>query len=62
MPVASPCIKLCVMDDAAGHCAGCFRTLSEIAAWSAMDDDARREVLKRIEARKLRASPEKQRS
>lgn len=60
MPVASPCIKLCVMDEAAGHCAGCFRTLAEIAAWSALDDDQRREILKKIEARKSRASTEEQ--
>jgi predicted Fe-S protein YdhL (DUF1289 family) len=33
------------MDAASGLCTGCLRTLDEIAAWSVMDDDARRAVL-----------------
>ena len=32
------------MDPATGFCAGCFRTLSEIADWSLLDDDAKRQV------------------
>jgi predicted Fe-S protein YdhL (DUF1289 family) len=42
--VASPCISVCRMDEATGLCSGCQRTLDEIAAWSALDDDARRAV------------------
>ncbi len=42
--VASPCISVCRMDDATGLCIGCLRTLDEIAVWSELDDDARREV------------------
>ena len=42
--VASPCISVCRMDDATGLCIGCQRTLDEIAAWSELDDAARREV------------------
>ena len=34
----SPCISLCKMDEASGLCLGCLRRLSEIAAWSTMDD------------------------
>jgi predicted Fe-S protein YdhL (DUF1289 family) len=32
------------MDDATGLCIGCLRTLDEIAVWSELDDDTRREV------------------
>jgi len=48
----SPCINLCKMDPASGLCAGCFRTLDEIASWSAMDDRRRRAVLAAIAARR----------
>ncbi len=41
---ASPCISICRMDDATGWCEGCLRTIDEIAAWSLLDDDERRQV------------------
>ena len=41
-PVPSPCISVCRMDAETGLCAGCYRTLDEIAAWGGMDDDTRR--------------------
>ncbi|MDE2081341.1 MAG: DUF1289 domain-containing protein [Burkholderiales bacterium] len=55
--VASPCIGVCRMDAASGLCAGCLRTLDEIAAWSVLDESARRAVwralaLRRAEARR----------
>ena len=40
----SPCISVCRMDDATGWCEGCLRTLDEIAAWSVLDDAAKRAV------------------
>ena len=43
-PVPSPCISVCQMDAATGWCAGCHRTIDEIAAWSRMDDGAKRAV------------------
>ena len=43
-PVPSPCISVCRMDPRAGWCEGCHRTIDEIAAWSRMDDDAKRAV------------------
>jgi len=42
--VPSPCISVCRIDDATGLCTGCLRTLDEIAAWSVLDDNARRAV------------------
>ncbi len=53
--VPSPCINVCRMDAGRGVCVGCLRTLDEIAAWSTMDDDARRAVWRLIELR--RADP-----
>jgi predicted Fe-S protein YdhL (DUF1289 family) len=40
------------MDDASGLCAGCFRTLDEIAAWSRLSDDERRAVLAALPSRR----------
>lgn len=57
--VASPCVSACVMDARIGLCAGCHRTLDEIAAWSVLDDDARRAIVAALPGRKLAlAAPE----
>ena len=55
--VPSPCISVCRMDDATGLCAGCFRTLDEIAVWALLDDDARRDVWDAIRRRRAVATP-----
>lgn len=51
-PVPSPCTGVCRMDDDRGLCAGCLRTLDEIAGWSHLDDAERRAVLSRLPARR----------
>jgi prolyl-tRNA editing enzyme YbaK/EbsC (Cys-tRNA(Pro) deacylase)/predicted Fe-S protein YdhL (DUF1289 family) len=43
--VTSPCTDVCKMDPDSGLCLGCLRSRGEIAAWSGMDDDARRALL-----------------
>ena len=48
-PVPSPCVSICRME--AAVCEGCLRTLDEIAAWSTMADEHKREVWTRIEVR-----------
>ncbi len=50
--VASPCISVCVLDPATGWCKGCLRTIDEIAAWGALDDGAKRDVLARLPLRR----------
>lgn len=60
--VGSPCVNVCRMDEATGWCEGCLRTIDEIAAWGALDDEARRGVLRalgerRVQRRMLRAGP-----
>jgi predicted Fe-S protein YdhL (DUF1289 family) len=52
MAIPSPCIDICAVDAATGWCAGCLRTLDEIAAWGALDDDDKRGVWKRLPARR----------
>ncbi|MFO1316008.1 MAG: DUF1289 domain-containing protein [Burkholderiales bacterium] len=53
--VPSPCISVCAIDEATGLCAGCLRTLDEIAAWSVLDDGERRDVWVRIGVRRAQA-------
>jgi len=50
--IASPCTSVCRIDEATGWCAGCLRTIDEIAAWGSLDDQARRSVWKRLPARR----------
>lgn len=50
--IASPCINVCRIDEATGLCAGCCRTLEEIASWSSATDDEKRQVLSAVERRK----------
>lgn len=58
MDIASPCIKVCVVDPASGLCTGCGRTLAEIAAWSTLDAAERRRIMSELPARRLRAREE----
>ena len=50
--IPSPCINVCRMHPVTGWCEGCLRTLDEIAAWSALDDAAKRAVWKLLPARR----------
>jgi predicted Fe-S protein YdhL (DUF1289 family) len=49
--VTSPCVSVCRMEAATGLCAGCWRTLDEIAAWSRMSEPAKRAVWAKLPAR-----------
>ncbi|MCX7159161.1 MAG: DUF1289 domain-containing protein [Proteobacteria bacterium] len=54
MGIKSPCVEVCRMDPAKAVCAGCFRTLDEIARWRDMDDPEREAVLTAIALRRAR--------
>jgi uncharacterized protein len=54
--VKSPCISVCEMDPASGFCAGCFRTLDEIAGWISFSNEEKRNVLSRLRERRARAA------
>ncbi|WP_433704206.1 DUF1289 domain-containing protein [Paraburkholderia sacchari] len=47
----SPCINVCRMHEPSALCEGCLRTIDEIAAWSTLDDAAKRAVWDAIDAR-----------
>ena len=51
MTVASPCIKVCSIDPATGHCVGCGRSRREIAGWSRMTDRQRLLVIMALDNR-----------
>ena len=52
-PVASPCTRVCRIDDSSGLCIGCLRTLDEIVRWGSMDEAGRRRVRSALPARRL---------
>ncbi|NJO56431.1 MAG: DUF1289 domain-containing protein [Rhodospirillales bacterium] len=43
--IQSPCIGVCKMDAAKQYCRGCYRTLSEIAAWSSESKEGQLKIL-----------------
>ena len=47
----SPCVKVCVIHPAERICAGCHRTVDEIAAWSRMTPEARAAVMAELPSR-----------
>jgi uncharacterized protein len=49
--VSTPCIKICTMHPQAGLCAGCGRTLEEIARWGGMAESERLRIMAQLPAR-----------
>jgi len=56
--VESPCVSICVMDEATGWCIGCGRTLDEIARWGSTDQADRDAVVAELPARMERLGGE----
>jgi uncharacterized protein len=54
--VASPCINVCRMED--GLCAGCFRTIDEIARWANSSDADKRLILAAVSQRRIQRDPD----
>lgn len=50
-PVKSPCIEICVLNDA-DICIGCYRTAVEITDWSMLDDRRKAEVVENAARRR----------
>lgn len=50
--VASPCTKLCTIDAVTGLCAGCYRTLDEIAGWIDLPEQRKRTLLATLATRR----------
>ena len=50
--IASPCIRICTLDEGGELCLGCLRTIEEIGLWSQMADTARSQVLELVAVRR----------
>ena len=57
--VATPCVKVCVVDGESGLCLGCFRTLAEIARWAVLPEAERLALMAELPGRRGRIAPEK---
>ena len=53
----SPCTKVCTIDVATGLCAGCARTLAEIAAWGSLGEAERARIVRELPGRRRRTGP-----
>ncbi len=51
--IESPCVKICLIHPEARICIGCHRTAEEIADWSRMTPDRRREIMAELPGRSL---------
>jgi hypothetical protein len=58
-PIATPCIKVCVIDGETGLCLGCHRTLAEVASWARLTDAERAGIMSALPGRRGRIRPEK---
>ena len=57
--VATPCVKVCIVDGPTGLCLGCYRTLQEIGGWTALTDEQRAGIMADLTARRARIDPAK---
>ena len=57
--IASPCVRVCIVDGASGLCVGCLRTLNEIASWGSLSDAERAAIMAALPERRDRVSPAK---
>ncbi|HWE45112.1 MAG TPA: DUF1289 domain-containing protein [Caulobacteraceae bacterium] len=57
--IASPCIRICIVDGASGLCVGCLRTLPEIAGWGSFTNAERAEIMDALPARRDRVAPDR---
>lgn len=46
--IESPCVLVCMLDNATGWCLGCGRTGEEIAGWTQADPGRRKSILDQI--------------
>ncbi len=49
--IESPCVKTCVLHPEARICLGCYRTADEIAGWSRLSPETRREIMETLPQR-----------
>lgn len=49
--IESPCIKICAIHPTERICTGCFRTIDEIGAWSALSPEERTRIMAELPGR-----------
>ena len=49
--IATPCVKICVVDPVSELCIGCGRSPAEIAAWREMSPEERAGIMAGLESR-----------
>lgn len=54
--VTSPCINVCRMEN--DLCAGCFRTIDEIASWATVGDADKQQIVAAAEQRRIQRGPD----
>ncbi len=54
--IATPCVKVCIVDGASGLCLGCWRTLSEIGGWSGRTAAERAAIMEALPGREAAGS------
>ena len=52
--VPSPCVRICVVDEARDICRGCYRTLDEISKWASYSSEQKSALLEELAQRKAR--------
>lgn len=57
--IATPCVKVCVVDGESGLCMGCYRQLSEVAGWQRLSEADRARIMAELPGRRSRIRPEK---
>ncbi|MDP1739283.1 MAG: DUF1289 domain-containing protein [Caulobacter sp.] len=58
-PIATPCVKVCIVDPESSLCLGCHRTLMEIAGWTRFSEAERDALTAALPERRSRIRPEK---
>ena len=48
----TPCINICAIDQATRLCAGCYRSIDEIARWRSYPDAERARIMAELPARR----------
>lgn len=57
--IATPCVKVCIVDPESSLCLGCHRTLMEIGGWSRFSDAERETLMAELPGRRALIRPEK---
>lgn len=57
--IATPCVKVCIVDPESSLCLGCHRTLMEIAGWARLSEAERDAVMAELRGRRDMIRPEK---